>query len=506
MADPSPTRPPPFPTGMELGRHYRVEALVRLSEGRMFYLVTDDRPDLATRRCWECGNESTPRKSGVCAACGSEFEPRTQFLMSVRWDPAGFEPYRKFFERRFQHPGVLHPDDIFVHKSGHQQVLCSVVRYRNESLMLDEAAPLPPVQVLNLAQRFTGLLAFLHHNGVSLSRLTRANMLIRRDENRLLLYDPDVAAVYDGEVPAAERDRELPDLGELLRRYTPVDFNNLHDLFGEAERGSMRTPLELGRKLEPLFEVFDGAESSLITAAMTDVGLARVLNEDNWAWVSLNEDTQLFVVADGMGGHDSGEVASEVAATTICRVARERFSRAEDLSPEDMENILDEAFQEANNTVKATAEERGNDMGTTLVALLIHKNLGLLANVGDSRGYLLRDGVLHQVSRDHSLVSKMVEQGRITAEEARTHPHSNILLRTVGTERNVEIDIFRLELEPGDILLLNSDGLWGEVEDEDIENILNQYDDPRVCARELIRAAHHGGGKDNITLTLVCLQ
>jgi PPM family protein phosphatase len=128
-----------------------------------------------------------------------------------------------------------------------------------------------------------------------------------------------------------------------------------------------------------------------------------------------------------------------------------------------------------------------------------------MANVGDSRGYLLRDSSLHQVSRDHSLVQKMVERGRLTAEEARNHPHSNILLRTVGTERDVEIDIFRVELAPGDRLLMCSDGLWGEVEDRDIESILNTYTDPRIAARELIRAAHHGGGKDNVTLVIVTI-
>jgi protein phosphatase len=196
-------------------------------------------------------------------------------------------------------------------------------------------------------------------------------------------------------------------------------------------------------------------------------------------------------------------VASKVASQTICKVARERFENDPNVTPETMENILDEAFQAANNTVKNTAESRGNDMGTTLVALMVAGRQALLANVGDSRGYLLRDGTLHQVSRDHSLVSKMVEQGRLTASEARHHPHSNILLRTVGTERNVEIDIFRLELETGDKILMNSDGLWGEVEDSEIEALLNSQPDLRVCARELVRAAHHGGGKDNVTVMIV---
>ncbi|MCB9795519.1 MAG: Stp1/IreP family PP2C-type Ser/Thr phosphatase [Alphaproteobacteria bacterium] len=465
----------------------------------MFYLVTDDRPDQRTRKCWECGEEQNSRGAATCMSCGAEFEGRTQFLMSVRWDPKGFKAYQAFFRKRFRHPGILHPDAVFEHRN----VLCSVVRYRNESLMLDEAAPLTPRQVIHMAQRFGGLLAFLHHNGVALASLGRANILLRRDENRLMLFDPEVAEVFDGEVPEHARGRELPFLGEVLRRFTAVNLNSLRDFFSRAERGEFNSPLEFGRAVEGLFDRAERMSSRPGHAAMTDVGLARILNEDNWSWAELARDTHLYVVADGMGGHDSGEVASAVASSTLCEVARRRFEGLNhQASLQEMEDILREAFQAGNNTVKATAEERGNDMGTTLVAVLIHGYQALLANVGDSRGYLLRAGRLHQVSRDHSLVAKMVEQGRITAEEARTHPHSNILLRTVGTERDVEIDIFSFEVQPGDLILLNSDGLWGEVEDEDIENILNQYDDPRICARELIRAAHHGGGKDNVTLMI----
>jgi protein phosphatase len=143
-------------------------------------------------------------------------------------------------------------------------------------------------------------------------------------------------------------------------------------------------------------------------------------------------------------------------------------------------------------------------MGTTLVAcLVVEDKVALCANVGDSRGYLVRNGQLHQITRDHSLVAKMVEQNKLTAEEARNHPHSNILLRTVGTERNVDIDIFRVDLEAGDRLLLCSDGLWGEVDDGDLEAIVSQDLDNRTVSRELVRAAHMGGGKDNVTLLVV---
>ena len=143
-------------------------------------------------------------------------------------------------------------------------------------------------------------------------------------------------------------------------------------------------------------------------------------------------------------------------------------------------------------------------MGTTLVSMLLLENrTAFIANVGDSRAYMMRDRALHQVTKDHSLVAKMVERGRITEEEARNHPHSNILLRTVGTERDVDIDVFRVDVQSGDKIMMCSDGLWGEVEDQDLESIMNTYVDPRIAARELVRAAHHGGGKDNVTLMIV---
>ena len=235
---------------------------------------------------------------------------------------------------------------------------------------------------------------------------------------------------------------------------------------------------------------------------ITHTGLVREVNEDR---IHLNEEDKLFVVADGMGGHDGGEVASALAVETICRVAHEREANAQP-GLDGVEALVDEAFQSANNTIKDHADEKGNDMGTTLVCLLLlDDGTGFVANVGDSRGYLLRNQSLHQLTRDHSLVAKMVERGRISEEEARHHPHSNILLRTVGTEHDIDIDIFRVELEKGDRVLMCSDGLWGEVEDRDIESLLNTYPDARIASRELVRAAHHGGGKDNVTLVLVTI-
>ncbi len=489
-------RPAPFPPGMHLSEHYAVEGLVRLSEGRMFYLANDDRPDRARRFCWECGSDDTSRAEAVCVSCGTDLAPR-RFLVAVRWDRSGFDAFSRYFERRIEHPGFAPLVDMFFQGP----VLCTVTPWTGEGLLLDEGSPLPFEQVVDMAQRATGMLAYLHAQGVRLSRLTRANFLVR-DGNRYLLFDPEIAQVHEGPVPEDERGEEVRWLAEILRRYTPISAVALHDFFAAAVDTADSSPNAFGRALEARMAEVPALPPAR-SGAMSDVGLCRVLNEDNWGWAHLGEGLDLYVCADGMGGHDKGEVASQMAVETICAKAARRIEALDRISPERLENVLEESFQDANNGIKDHSETLRNDMGTTMVAALVHEDrLAFVANVGDSRGYLLREGMLHQVTRDHSLVARMVEQKRISREEARHHPHSNILLRTVGTERNVDIDIFSVELEPGDRLLLNSDGLWGEVEDEDIESILNHYDDPRVACRELVRAAHHGGGKDNITVVL----
>jgi len=493
-------RPEHLPPGAYLGDHFKVEGLVRLAEGRMFYLMNDAREDRSTRKCWECGHPDNPRSRNECANCGAPCRDR-RFLVSSRWVPDRFEAYEAFFRLGLQHPGLASPVTV-LRQDGQ---LYSVIPYNGEGLMLDEASPLSNQRLLDVAQRITGTLAYLHKHGVHLHELTRANLLIQPD-NSVRLFDLEVDGVEAGAVQNGSRGVELRYLGDLLSRYCDVEAGPLSEFLVGVREGQYAAPATFGRAVEKRFDAFSADTYRPLVSGMSDVGLVRQLNEDNWGWRKLSDRSRLFVVADGMGGHESGEVASKVAVDTICKVAFDGESAGVE-GHDAVEALLDRAFQAANNGVKDEAESRGSDMGTTLVAMLVlDGRMGFVANVGDSRAYLHRGEELFQVSRDHSLVAKMVERGRITAEEARTHPHSNILLRTVGTERDVDIDIFRVELEPGDRVLLCSDGLWGEVEDRDLETILNTYTDPRIAARELVRAAHHGGGKDNVTILLVTID
>jgi serine/threonine protein phosphatase PrpC len=467
----------------------------------MFYLANDLRPDLPNRRCWTCGHDSNPRTAQSCSSCGAALKDR-RFLVSARWHPHRFDAYLTYWRKDIRHPGLASPIDVFVIDG----VLFSVIPYSGEGLMVDEAAPLNNQRLLDLAQRIVGTVAYLHRRGVRLAALNRANLLVSPD-NTIRIYDIEVEETLENgaSIPADQQGEVLQAVGELLRRYCDIEADALIDFLLAAEEGAVADLKRFGREIEIRHDAYAGVSYAPVLGGMSDVGLTRPLNEDNWRWIRLSDRAKLYVVADGMGGHDAGEVASALAVRTLCEVARER----EALAPQGedaVENLLDESFQLANNTVKDAADARGIDMGTTLVCMLVLDNhVGFIANVGDSRGYLLRNGVLHQITKDHSLVQKMVERGRITAEEARHHPHSNILLRTVGTERDIEIDIFRVELEVGDKILMCSDGLWGEVEDRDMESILNTYTDPRIASRELVRAAHHGGGKDNVTLMLVTI-
>ena len=474
----SDVRPPLFTPGTSLGTHFVVREVVCLAEGRVIYRADDNRAD------------------------------RGSVLLSARWGPGTSGGAEVFFDRRLQHPGIASP--VLTWREHHQ--LMSVVPSTDGRPLLDEVSPVPRDSLLDIAQRVLGSVAYLRRKGLRLKRLDAANLL--SEHGSIRLFDLEV-------VPATTdldtSDRPLTELtwtAELLRRYCALEYADLLGMLESIERGVVRDPQAVGRAVEREIRqtpTSDGGPA--LAAAWTDLGLLRTLNEDNWGWIRLSETASLYAVADGMGGHDGGEVASALAVRTICEVSKSKILdllnipfTADDTGVAAAEALLEAAFQSANNTIKDEADERGTDMGTTMVtALVLHDRLALVANVGDSRAYLLRRGVLHQISRDHSLVANMVERGRLTRAEARVHPHSNILVRTVGGEHDVEIDIFRVSLEPADRLLLCTDGLWGEVEDPLIEAILAKQADTREAVRQLVRAAQRSGGKDNITALIVAI-
>jgi protein phosphatase len=227
-------------------------------------------------------------------------------------------------------------------------------------------------------------------------------------------------------------------------------------------------------------------------AFRTDVGRSRARNEDSY----LVQDP-LFAVADGMGGHRGGDVASSLALDSL--------KPPEDGPPAQDFRRLVEQVKEANQRVLERGESdrdlRG--MGTTLTAILTTDGKAHVAHVGDSRAYMLRDGKLQQLTEDHTLVQRMVREGRLTEDEAHTHPQRSVLTRALGVEENVAIDELTLDLKEGDRLLLCSDGLTSMIDKDAIQEILAGEPDPQIAADRLIDEANRAGGDDNITVVIL---
>lgn len=228
-------------------------------------------------------------------------------------------------------------------------------------------------------------------------------------------------------------------------------------------------------------------------AAVTDIGRVRTHNED-----SVLAQPPLFVVADGLGGHEAGEVASSIAVQTV----RDHSPKRADA------NALARAVKAANREViRAAREGIGRaGMGTTLTAALVDGRRIAIAHVGDSRAYLMQGPHLMQLTDDHSMVAEMIRRGELTEAESRVHPNRSIITRALGTDANMTADAFEVLAQPGDRLLICSDGLTGMLEDQRIGDLLTAYRDPEVTAKALVAAANDAGGGDNITVVIVDIQ
>ena len=233
-------------------------------------------------------------------------------------------------------------------------------------------------------------------------------------------------------------------------------------------------------------------------AARTDVGIVRSGNEDNYLMLA---DRGIFIVADGMGGHAAGEVASEMAVRIISR----EIGSLRGLSDDEGAERFRTAIRTANDAIfaRTLSEHDKRGMGTTVTALVLQPKRYLIGQVGDSRAYLLRGQQLSQLTKDHSYVQEQVDAGLLTPEQARVHPYSNVITRCVGASVDVTPDIYIGTLEEGDILLLASDGLTGMLEDEQLTRILTADGGPQHWVDRMVTEANRRGGLDNITAIVI---
>ena len=236
-------------------------------------------------------------------------------------------------------------------------------------------------------------------------------------------------------------------------------------------------------------------------AGNTDVGVVRSGNEDSFL---LDCSRGLFIVADGMGGHAAGEVASEMAV----RIISTELGSLRGLSDGEAAGRMRSAIRKANAEIfeRTLAEHDKRGMGTTATVLVLMKGRYLIGQVGDSRAYLLRNKELLQLTKDHSYVQEQVDAGLLTPDQARVHPYSNVITRCVGASGDVVPDIYFGSLEQGDILLIASDGLTGMLEDEHLIRILSSDGGPQHWVDRMITEANRRGGLDNITAIVIRIE
>ena len=239
---------------------------------------------------------------------------------------------------------------------------------------------------------------------------------------------------------------------------------------------------------------------NLYVAARSDVGMIRAGNEDSF-FAEANDKRGLFIVADGMGGHAAGDVASEMAVQIISR----ELAGITELNGDNVASRVADAVKKANSKIyeRTITEVDKQGMGTTASVLIVTGSRYLIGQVGDSRVYLLRDGKLRQLTKDHSYVQEQVDAGFLTPEQARYHPYSNVITRCVGASDTVEPDTYHGEVRTGDVYLVASDGLTGMVDDRRLHILLMSRAEPERKVHSLIAEANGRGGLDNITAIVV---
>jgi protein phosphatase len=243
--------------------------------------------------------------------------------------------------------------------------------------------------------------------------------------------------------------------------------------------------------------------SGIEAFGLSDIGRVRSRNEDCYA---LAQEDHLFVVADGMGGHGNGDIASQIAVEAL----KEKFAATSGGDGEGdyvVAERLQRGFAHAHERIRRAGEEDSSlrGMGTTLIAAVVEDHSAVIGHVGDSRAYALRGSTLTQLTEDHSWVREQVAAGHLSADQAREHPFKSVVTRALGGEQEVDVDLRRVRLQAGDLLILCSDGLTTMLTDDEIAALLNEGGSTSAMTERLIVAANENGGADNITVVILAI-
>lgn len=467
------------------------------------------------RRCWFCDSRFGAAGDEYCGSCGARFTPRryrgelltsnaSGMLLDIHHNPAIRQDLLRL-------PSLYESFEV---------AAGLVALTRTPDGMV--AMPLSAHDALLMARALFSGVVQLHEAGYQLGAVQSSDIYLQSDGSVAIGAAPFLTMLTSTEHEIVRQTADIlasfVEIPRITRRFdiADADVNPLLTILGDIRSDLLTTLAAAAQAVETALQPFESRRSLIQTAAAkSDVGRRRSGNEDSilttsTSWYRDHNDYQvgLYIVADGMGGHAAGELASATAVQAVFEhiFAANMTLVSNPLFASDVAAVvqcIDDAIQHANTQIIAEAKRLGNDMGTTLTMALVLGDVAYIANVGDSRTYLCRDDQLRRVTNDHSLVMKLVELEHIAEDEIYTHPQRNGVLRSLGVAALAEVDIYVERLRPNDMLVLCSDGLWEMVRDPDIVATLRQRGALKTIADTLVDAANTAGGDDNISVILV---
>ncbi len=529
-----------LPSGARIVCRYVLQELTATTADRNTYTAVV--PHL--QACATCLLPAAPDAT-TCARCGATLAgatPPAAYEVTEAFEAEQLVPSPAILDQQLEHPNLVRLVELLTYTPYGPPRAYLVSEVPAGTRLSEVPLPQPPADVLGWGVQISDALRYLHGKDLVSPGVTPAGVVVHNDTAWLA----NLAGARPVSTTPEDRAREQADdvaqlaaslyetltgvyasaagKGPLLPAGTPPEVEQAFARVLRPPAGS--APITAAEWYDLIMQARDAVTAAgpglrIRSGRVSDVGRHRPLNEDSLAVVecqvvlkSRSAGLGVYAVADGMGGHAGGEVASALAIAVVTRdllnslVAPGFEPTDEDMGSAEVSDVLTGAVQRANMRIHEEREGRGTDMGTTLVLAVVTGARAYIANVGDSRAYVLHPGFgqtpsLSQVTVDHSVVQRLVSMGQISATDAKQHPFRNMIYKSLGERPQVEPDLFVETLIPGTRILLCSDGLSGMVPDTRIAEILAAENDPQVACTRLVEAANNAGGVDNITAVTI---